>query len=282
VVYLNGRIVEPSEARVSAFDRGFLYGDALFETMRAYGGRIFRLQQHLDRLNTSATFLGFDLSMPAEPFSGAVTRTLAASTLADAYVRLTVTRGTGRGLMPAARDSATVMIEVRPLSPYPARLYEQGAQVIISRYRRDESSPLSNHKITNYLTAILAKREAAAAHCDDALLLNNRGDVAEATVSNVFVVKNGRIVTPPVSAGILPGITRATIMEICRQSSISLSEASLSLDELLAADEVFLTNSLMEIMPVRRVADRPIGAGTPGPVTLDLQEQYRGAAAGAQ
>lgn len=260
------------QAQISAFDRGFLYGDALFETMRAYGGKIFRLDQHLARLSSSATFLGFDLSPLPEPLDAAIRRTLTESRLADAYVRLTVSRGTRRGLIPEAHDIPTVMIEVRAFSPYPARLYEHGAELIISRYRRDETSPLSNHKITNYLPAILAKREAAAAGADDALFLNRKGDVAEATVANVFVVKNGRVITPLVSAGILPGITRATAIEICRQSGIPCAEENVTPEQLVAAEEVFLTNTVMEIMPVQRIGDFVVRA--PGTVTQDTAARY--------
>ncbi len=274
MVCLNGRIVESAEARISAFDRGFLYGDALFETMRAYGGKIFRLDRHFARLNSSAAFLGFDLSAATEPLDAAVGRTLAESKLSEAYVRLTVSRGTGRGLLPNVHDVPTVMIEVRQFSPYPATLYERGMNLVISRYRRDESSPLSNHKITNYLPAILAKREAAEAQRDDALLLNNKGDVAEATVANVFIVRAGLVITPAVSAGILPGVTRAAIMELCRRIDIPCVEHNVSLDQLFFADEVFLTNTLMEIMPVRRAGDGSFGSA-PGPITRKIADAHR-------
>jgi branched-chain amino acid aminotransferase len=274
-VYVNGQITAPSKARISALDRGFLYGDALFETMRAYGGKIFRLDQHLARLSSSATFLGFDLSLLPEPLEAAVRRTLTESRLTDAYVRLTVSRGTGSGLVPSAHDVPTVMVAVKRFTPYPAHLYERGAELIISSYRRDESSPLSNHKITSYLIAILAKQEAAAAHRDDAMLLNNKGDVAEATVANVFVVKDGRVITPPVSAGILPGITRAVVIEICRDSRIPCAEENITPDQLTTADEVFLTNTLMEIMPVRRVGDTPIDSVASGPAIRQIASTYR-------
>ena len=273
LVYVNGQITAPSQARISALDRGFLYGDALFETMRAYGGKIFRLDQHLARLSSSATFLGFDLSRLPEPLEAAVRRTLTESRLADACVRLTASRGTQRGLIPEARDIPTVMIEVRVFSPYPARLYEHGAELIISRYRRDETSPLSNHKITNYLPAILAKREAAATGADDALFLNRKGDAAEATVANVFVVKDGRVITPPLSAGILPGITRAVVIEICRQSGIPCAQENVTAEQLVAAEEVFLTNTVMEILPVQKIGDFIVRA--PGAVTQDTAARYR-------
>jgi branched-chain amino acid aminotransferase len=233
------------------------------------------MAQHLDRLAASADFLGFGSSVRAERLREALDEALAQAQMAEAYVRLTVSRGVGRGLTAPPTGQPTVMIEVRELSPYPARLYERGAELILSRYRRDETSPLSRHKTTNCLTAILAKREAAEAGRDDALLLNNRGHVAEATVSNVFIARDGRIVTPPLTAGILPGITRAAVLEICRAAGISCAEEVVTLGEVIAADEVFLTNTLMEIMPARGVAGRRVGDGAPGAITRDLARRYK-------
>ena len=274
LMYVNGQITQPPQARISVLDRGFLYGDALFETMRAYGGKVFLLDRHLARLAASAQFLGFDLGRIPEPLEAAVLRTLAESQLADAYVRLTVSRGTSRGLIPAPGDSPNVIIEVRPFAPYPARLYEHGAELIISRYRRDESSPLSNQKTTNYLLAILAKQEAVAARADDALLLNSAGNVAEATVANIFMVENGSVTTPPTAAGILPGITRTVVIDLCHGLGLPCAERDITPTQLLSADEVLLTNTLMEILPIRRIGDSRVTDGAPGHVTRLLSEEF--------
>jgi branched-chain amino acid aminotransferase len=275
VLAVNGRSVCPTDAAVSACDRGFLYGEALFETMRAYKGVIFRLDDHVARLKGSAGFLGFGDNLDAAALAQAVRSAVAESQLADAYIRVTVTSGQGRGLTAKPVGDHTVVVEVRQLAPYSPHLYERGARLMVSRYHRDERSPLTAHKITNYVLTVLAKREAAAQGYDDAILLNSRGEVAEASVSNVFIVKEGVVLTPSCERGILPGITRQVILDLCPASGLRASEVPIGVDALFTAQEAFLTNTLMEVMPVREIDGRTIGMRAPGPVTRELARQYR-------
>jgi len=275
VVWLDGRIVPASEARIGIEDRGFLYGEALFETLRAYGGVVFRLGDHLARYRRSARFLGFPERPDDAALAAAVEAAIRASGCADAYLRLTVTGGTGRGLARAPATEPTVLVEARRLSPYPAELYERGARLIVSRCTRPAGAVLLQHKTPAYLPAILARREAAAAGADDALFLNSAGRVTEATVSNLFAVIGGEVVTPPVADGVLPGVTRAVVMDLCRAAGVACREGSLTLEDLRGAEEAFLTNTLMEVMPVAGVAGGPAFGDVPGPVTRDLARRYR-------
>ena len=274
-VWLNGRMTPPEEATISIEDRGFLYGDALFETMRAYGGVVFRLDAHLERLRAGAEFLGFAGAPTDDDLSAAVADTLTASGYGDAYLRLTVTRGVGRGLTHQPEGGPTVLIEARELHLYDERLYREGARLIVSKVGRGTSASLAERKLTNYLLAIMAKREAAAADADDALHLSADGCVAEASVSNLFIVRDGDVLTPPVDDGVLPGITRGVVMVLCADADRRCAEQSLQISDVLAADEAFLTNTLMEVMPVRSVGSTHIGGSVPGPVTADLAVRYK-------
>ena len=277
-VYVNGEVVPREDAKVSPFDRGFLYGDGLFETIRAYAGVPFMLDAHLHRMGASAAALGIPMPERAE-LGEAVTRLIELNQLGDAYVRITVTRGLHTGaLAPAEPAEPTVLVEARKLHPYPPELYANGATVVVSSLRHDSDSPLRRHKTTNYLLSILAKREARERGADEALLLDAAGHVAEGTTSNIFCVRRhgGRdstLLTPPLDMNILPGITRATVLDLAPEAGIETGETRFTLDDLCSADEIFLTNSLMEVMPVRSVDDREF-TGAPGPTTRAMAQSY--------
>jgi branched-chain amino acid aminotransferase len=272
----NGRIVALGEAKISLLDRGVLYGDGLFETMRAYGGRVFRLEAHLERLGSSAPVVRLMLPWTAAELSEAVRGVLAASGLGDAYLRLTVLRGEGPpGPAPVAGVSPHYFVIARPLKPYPERCYREGATAIMATTRQNEGSPLSRVKSTSYLNHVLAIGEARDAGADEALLLNNREELAEGATSNLFLVRGDTLLTPPVECGCLPGVTRAVVLERAPALGLTPQLRPLTLPDLLAADEAFLTNSLMEVMPLVRVGEHPIGAGRPGAVTARVAAEYR-------
>ncbi len=275
LVWQDGQISPPEDARCSCLDRGRLYGDGLFETMRAYNGKIFRLETHLQRLAGAAQKIHLVLAMTCEELQTAVQKTLKESELASAYIRLTVTRGVGGS--PSQLDASTpsITIWVRPFSAYPPELYKEGMSALLAQTRRNEHSPLSNLKTLNYLDNLLSRVEAQRAGAGEAILLNTSGQLAEAAASNLFIVEDGCVLTPPVSAGILPGITRACVLELCEAEGIGIQEQPLELHQLPAAEEAFLTNSLMEIMPLTSFAGRAIGSGQPGEITRQLQEAYR-------
>ena len=272
-VYVNGEIVGRDAATVSAFDRSFLYGDGLFETVRAYEGAPFRMDEHLDRLAGSAGALG--IPMPARAaVADAVARLIDLNGLGDAYVRITLSRGTHAGaLAPDEPPEPTLVIEARELRPYPPELYERGARAIVSSLTHDSSSPVRRHKTTSYITNVLARSEAKERGADEAILLDAAGRVAEGATSNVFCVRGGRLVTPPLDMNILPGVTRAAVIALAREAGHAVDEAPFGLAELRSADEVFLTNSLMEVMPVRSVDGREV-AGAPDPVSCLLRRAY--------
>jgi branched-chain amino acid aminotransferase len=272
----NGRIARASEVAISPLDHGVLYGDGLFETMRAYGGRVFRLDAHLERLATSAPVLRLELPWTAAELRAAVEQALAANALTDAYLRLTVLRGVGPpGPDPALCREPHYFVVARALKPYPERCYAEGAAAVVATTRQNEGSPLARVKSLSYLNHVLARVEAREAGADEALLLNGRGELAEGASSNLFVVREGTLVTPPEESGCLPGIARAVVLEVAPRLGLAVALRPLLLPELLGADEAFLTNSLMEVMPLSRVGDRPIGRGRPGAVTARLAAAYR-------
>jgi len=272
-VYVNGEVVEREAASVSAFDRSFLYGDGLFETVRAYDGVPFLMVEHLDRLAGSAGALG--IPMPVRgTVAGAVARLIELNGLRDAYVRITLSRGTHAGaLAPDEPLKPTLVIEAHELHPYPPELYERGARVIVSSLTHDSSSPVRRHKTTSYIAGVLARREAKNRGADEALLLDPAGRVAEGATSNVFCVRDRRLTTPPLEMNILPGVTRAAVIALARDAGHAVDEAPFGLAELQSADEVFLTNSLMEVMPARSVEGCEL-PGAPGPVTRTLCRAY--------
>lgn len=274
IVYLNGSLIPRSQARISPLDYGFLYGFGLFETMRAYEGRVFRLDRHLNRLARSAEVLG--LPLPLTDLRSAVMATIQANQLGDARVRIAVSIGEG-GMVPdpSTCDQPTVLILAGHYQPYPEQVYEKGFRAIVSSIRRNSQSPLSRLKSANYLESMLARQEARAAGVDEALCLNEKGLLAEASMSNVFLVTNGTLSTPGPGSGILPGITREAILELASSLAISTLEDDIRLEELSQAQEAFLSNSLIEVMPLTEIDGKAVGSGRPGPFTRRLAAAYK-------
>ncbi len=274
-VWLDGRLLDQAEASIAIGDRGFLLGDGLFETMRAYAGRVFRLEAHLARLRAGAERVGIPLP---DGLKQAVLETVAANDAVppgDVAVRLTLTRGeAGNGLLPAEAPPSTALVTARPYRPDRA-WYERGLAAGIARGRLDEHSATAGLKRLGYLEAIVAMREAAAAGYQDALFLDTAGHLAEGAASNIFIVAGGSLLTPPLSCGVLPGITRAEVVELARAQGLAVREEPLEPAVLAEASEAFLTSSLRELAPLVSVDGRPVGDGRSGPTTLVLLEAYR-------
>ncbi len=279
-IYLNNKFVTGEEAVISVFDHGFLYGDGVYETIRSYGSRIFMRDEHLSRLFRSAAAIGLTIPIPAKRWGDilheAMVRNEVGTDLRDAYLRITISRGTGDiGLDPALCPSPTVVVMAKPLVPPASHLYATGVNVIVSCTKRNLPSALSPQiKTTNFLNNIQAKREAIAAGAFDSVLLNWEQHVTECTVSNVFFVMDGTLRTPALECGILDGITRMIVIRLAGELNVHVEEGRYTVDQLYRADECFLTNTSMEIMPVTSVDRRPIGDGNPGPLTLKLREQF--------
>ena len=276
-VFLNGEIVAEEAARVASGDRGLLLGDGLFESLRAYRGKVFRLAAHLARLRASADFLRLSVPCADERIAGSISELIRLNACAEAYVRITLTRGaSARGLRLDGQGPATLLIHVRPIAPYPAEQYRHGAKLILSTVRQNSANPLARHKTLSYLLYLLARQEATDAGANGALLLNELGQVAEESAANIFLAREGKLITPPAHCGLLPGIARAVVMELARAQGIALEERPAPAAELFDAEELFLTNSLMEVMPVRQVDRRALPHKAPGPVTARLMQAYRG------
>ena len=267
-IYLNGRLMDPSEARIDPADRGLLLADGLFETLRAYGGKAFCLEAHLARLAAGCGLLG--LPGPSSPeIAAAVSAVLAGNDLAEASIRITLTRGAGaRGLLPPAETKPTLMIVAFPLPPS----LPKAMSACIVGIRRNEHSPLSQLKSLAYLDNILALREADAAGCDEAILLNTAGRITGGSRSNLFLVLDGIVTTPPPSEGLLPGIARQTVLTLATKHGIPAREAALAPADLAKASEAFLTNSLLEVLPVTRLQDRVLPEGA---ITANFARLYR-------
>ncbi len=276
-IFLNGNIVTEEEALVSVRDRGFLYGDGIFETLRSYNGMPFLLKEHLHRLASSAQYLEIPLHYRLEELQIIVGNLLKRNKLKDALIRITLSRGESPhyGLQPPKEAKPTLIIQAHSFRPHPEEAYKQGMQLILSSYRRSTTCPLARHKTANFLTGIMARQEAAKREAQDALFLNTEGQVCEATVSNIFLVESGKVVTPALVANILPGITRKKVLDICQMEGIPFSEELFGVERLFNADEAFLTNSLMEIMPISQIEDRWIGKTVPGKVTSRLMGAYK-------
>jgi len=281
IVYLNGALIPRSEARISVFDHGFLYGYGLFETMRAYRGKIFLLERHLKRLLGSAEIIGLASSLFEIDLGRACLDTLRANGLEDARLRLTVSRGEvdtfpGTGI----NSTPTVLVTARGYTPLSAGTYNRGFKAGVSSLRRCRQSLISRIKSANYLVSVLTRIEAEAAGLDEALLLNDQGFIAEGSVSNIFFATSSSLVTPPLESGVLPGITREVVIELADTLGINVAERDVRLADLGQFDEAFLTNSVMEIMPLVAVRDDAgqtvtIGSGKPGEVTRRLMTAYK-------
>lgn len=276
LVYLNGHFVPRDQALISVFDHGFLYGDGIYETMRAYNGRIFLLDKHLTRLKHSAEAISLQLPLSLEKISDALAEALRVNKLHEAYVRIQVSRGPGEiGLDPALCTAPTMVITVRPFKDYPAAQYDNGVSVRIVQTRRNHPLALNPAiKSTNFLNNILAKIESLQTGAYEAIMLNTEGDVAEGTISNIFIVKKNVLITPHVETGILEGVTRGLVLHLGRKQHIQIRETRVRPKDLFDADECFITNTVIEIMPVTTVDDRVIGEGKPGPVTRALMKSY--------
>ncbi len=276
-IYLNGKLVDRADAKVSVFDHGLLYGDGVFEGIRSYDGLIFKLQEHVDRLFESAQTLMLRIPLTKPQLTRAIIRVLRANRLTNAYIRLVVTRGEGDlGLDPRKCPRPTLFIIADRIVLYPKRLYDQGLSLITVPTQRNIPEALNPMiKTLNYLNNILAKIEATTAGFEEALMLNASGYVTECTGENLFIVRRGALLTPPPYVGVLRGITRCTVMELGRHLGYAVAEAVLTRHDLFNAEECFLTGTAAEIVPVVRVDGRTIGRGQPGPVTADLRKAFR-------
>ena len=276
-VYLNGRFVDQSKAVVSVFDHGLLYGDGVFEGIRSYNGLIFKLHEHVDRLFESAHTIMLEVPMSKARLIDVVKQSLRVNRLRDAYIRLVVTRGVGDlGLDPRKCRRPTVFIIADRISLYPKKLYDEGLALITVATQRNVPEALNPQiKSLNYLNNILGKIEAINAGYEEAMMLSASGYVTECTGENIFVVKRKQLLTPPPYVGVLRGITRGTVMELAAGHDLSVREEMLTRHDLYNADEIFLTGTAAEIVPVVTIDGRRIGAGRPGPATKRLQAAFR-------
>jgi branched-chain amino acid aminotransferase len=276
-IYLNGKLVPKEEAAVSVFDHGLLYGDGVFEGIRFYAGRVFRLDDHVDRLFRSARAIALTIPMDRDAMAQAVLETIRANGMSDGYVRLVVTRGEGSlGLSPKSCPTPTVFIIAAGITLYPEEMYATGLRVVTCATRRVAHGALSPMvKSLNYLNNIMAKIEAEQAGAGEGLMLNEQGYVAECTGDNIFIVRDGRIVTPPIAAGALAGVTRAVVFDMAREAGIQMVEENMTRYDIYTADECFLTGTAAELIPVVELDARPVHDGKPGPVTRHLTDRFR-------
>lgn len=275
-VFIDGKFYPERDAKISVFDHGLLYGDGVFEGIRVYHGRVFKLKEHLDRLLCSAKALLLDIPLSHAQLTRAVVETCRVNRLRNGYIRLVVTRGVGTlGLNPNRCKRPTVIIIAGSIQLYPPELYERGMEIVTVATTRNLHNAVNPAiKSLNYLNNILAKIEANIAGVEEAIMLNAEGYVAECTGDNLFIVKAGQLLTPPLYAGALYGITRATVMDLAREAGLPVVETNLTRYDLFNAEECFLTGSAAEIMPVVKVDGRTIGSGKPGPITRRLTDQY--------
>ncbi len=276
-VYINGKLVDKDEAAISVYDHGLLYGDGVFEGIRSYGGKVFRLEEHLDRLWYSAKAIWLEIPISKEEMGAAIEETLSQNGIEDGYIRVVVTRGCGTlGLDPDKCSDPQVIIITDFISLYPDEVYEKGLEIITVSTARNHPAALNPRiKSLNYLNNILAKIEGKQAGCVEALMLNHKGEVAECTGDNIFLARNATLLTPPNDAGILEGVTRAVVIELARSAGIEVCEVPLTKHDVYIADECFLTGTAAEVVPVVKVDSRTIGDGTPGPITRTLAERFR-------
>jgi branched-chain amino acid aminotransferase len=275
-IFIDGKYYDERNAKISVFDHGLLYGDGIFEGIRAYHGRVFKLQEHIDRLFYSAKAILLEIPMSPARIMSAVIEACRRNKIRDGYIRLVVTRGVGTlGLNPKSCKRPSVIIIADKIQLYPPGVYRRGLDIITVPTTRNLHSALNPAiKSLNYLNNILAKIEANNGGCEEAVMLNAEGFVAECTGDNLFIVKNGALLTPPLSAGALYGITRLTVMELAEESGLKVSEPNLTRYDLFSADECFLTGTGAEIVPVVKIDGRIIGTGKPGRVTRRLEDAY--------
>lgn len=275
-IYIDGKYFDEKNAKTSVFDHGLLYGDGIFEGIRAYNGRVFKLAEHIERLYCSAHAILLTIPMSPAEMSQAVVETCRRNNIRDGYIRLVVTRGVGSlGLNPHKCKTPSVIIIADKIQLYPPEYYKRGLEIITVPTARNLHSALNPAiKSLNYLNNILAKIEAINGGCEEAIMLNSEGFVAECTGDNIFIVKGGNLMTPPLSAGALYGITRGTVMALARNTGMAVSEPNLTRYDLFNAEECFLTGTGAEIIAVVKIDGRVIGTGKPGPVTAKLIAKY--------
>ncbi|MCY3005921.1 MAG: branched-chain-amino-acid transaminase [Planctomycetota bacterium] len=276
-IYINGKYFSKEDAKISVYDHGLLYGDGVFEGMRTYSNKVFRLVEHIDRLYESARSILLTIPMSKQELIDAVKKTVELSNLSDSYIRLVVTRGSGSlGLDPNRTSDPQVIIIVDLISLYDRKYYDEGLKIITASTIRNHPAALSPRvKSLNYLNNIMAKIEGLQAGCMEAIMLNHKGEVAECTGDNIFIVKKGHLLTPSPDSGILEGITRNAILELAGDLKIPSRETTLTRHDLLVADECFLTGSAAEVIPVVSIDSRPIGDGKVGPITKELMIEFK-------
>src|SRR5437867_5914409 len=276
-IYIDGKFYAEGDAKVSVFDHGLLYGDGIFEGIRFYNGRVFRLEEHLERLWDSARSICLDLPMSRSEMTEALLETIRKNDLRDGYIRLIVTRGVGNlGLNPAQCKRPSVIIIATTVTLYPAEMYHRGLTVVTVATRRTGPGALNPAvKSLNYLNNVMARIEANLAEADEALMLNDQGCIAECTADNIFVIKRGEIFTPPITAGALRGITRSVVIEIAAELGINISETDMSRHHVFIADEWLLIGPGAEVIPVIKADGRVIGTGKPGPISLRMSARFR-------
>lgn len=275
-IYISGKLYPKEDAKISVYDHGLLYGDGVFEGIRSYGGKVFRLAEHVERIFDSARTIRLEIPMTPEAMGEAIKSTLAANKIEDGYIRVVVTRGAGAlGLDIQRTSNPQVIIIADTIQLYPQELYDRGLEIVTASTIRNHPSALNPRiKSLNYLNNILAKIEGQLAGCVEALMLNHKGEVSECTGDNIFAVRNGEVITPPLDAGILEGITRNAVLELSQQAGYPTREVSMTRHDLFIASEVFLTGTAAEVIPVVKLDGRPIGDGKPGPVFRDLKERF--------
>ena len=275
-IYLDGEFYDKENAKISVFDHGLLYGDGVFEGIRFYGGKVFRLEEHMNRLYDSSKAICLTVPLDKAALTEAVLETIRQNELQDGYVRLVVTRGSGDlGLNPALCPKATVFVIASKITLYPEEMYRNGLVVATCATRRIPHGALSPMvKSLNYLNNIMAKIEAQQAGAGEGLMLNEQGYVAECTGDNIFIAKNGCLFTPPISSGALAGVTRAVVFEIAAELGIPISEPEMTRYDIYTADECFLTGTAAEVIPAVKLDNRPIGDGKPGPITARMIARF--------
>ncbi len=274
-IWINGKYFDKLDAKVSVYDHGFLYGDGIFEGIRIYSGKVFKHREHIDRLYESAKAIMLTIPMSPGEMMTVVENAVAENKKVDGYIRLVVTRGAGNLGLDPRRCEPVVIVIVDDISLYPPELYENGLEVITSSYIRNHPNATNPRvKSLNYLNNILAKIEAIRAGCLEAVMLNHKGEVAECTADNLFIVKNGVLKTPPPDAGILEGITRNFVIELAEKAGIPFKESTLTRHDIYVADEMFLTGTGAEVIAVTKVDERTIGGGKQGPITKRLRELF--------
>jgi branched-chain amino acid aminotransferase len=275
-IYINGKFFDKADARISVYDHGLLYGDGVFEGIRVYDGKVFRLPQHIERLYDSARSIYLEIPLSREQMADAIERTVQVNQKHNGYIRVVVTRGAGSlGLDPRKTTDPQVIVIVDDISMYPPELYENGLEIVTAATIRNHPNALNPRvKSLNYLNNIMAKVEGVRAGCLEALMLNDKGEVAECTGDNIFLVKHGILKTPPQDAGILEGVTRNAVLELARAADIPVQETALTRHDVYVADECFLTGTAAEVIAVIKCDGRVIGNGKPGPITRQLRERF--------